>query len=71
MEAKNILETIKPDYQNLKIQEVDAESDEGQKLIQKYSILASPGILINDEFFSMGGVTKEQLRNKLDSFKGT
>lgn len=66
--AKEILTKLKPKY-GLSIEEIDTTSDLGQKLIRKHSIMASPGILINDQFFSMGGVTEEQLRMKLDTLK--
>jgi hypothetical protein len=35
----------------------------------KHGILSSPGILINDEFFSMGGATEKQLREKFEELK--
>jgi len=66
--AKQILNKLKAKY-DLKIEEVDVESNHGQKLAQEYRIMSSPGILINDKFFSMGGVTEEQLRTKFNEFK--
>ena len=67
-EAKKILNKLKPEYE-IQIEEIDAESDKGQELIQKHSIMSSPGILINDKFFSMGGVTENQLRDKFNQLK--
>lgn len=68
IEAKKTLNQLKKDY-DLTIQEIDATSSEGQKLIQKHKILSSPGILINDQFFAMGGATEGQFRKKFDTLK--
>lgn len=67
--VKEVLEGIKKDYPNLVIEEVEATSPEGIELIQKHGILSSPGILVNDEFFAMGGATEQQLRKKLETLK--
>ncbi|MFV1917007.1 MAG: glutaredoxin family protein [Patescibacteria group bacterium] len=65
--AKRIFDEIMPDFPNIKIEEIDMMKENGQKLVQKYSIMASPGIVINDELFSTGGVSKEKLVEKLQS----
>ena len=44
-------------------------SPEGMALVQKHHILSSPGILVNDEFFSMGGAKEAELKKKLDELK--
>ena len=62
--AKEVLAKVQPDYPDLTIKEVKITSDEGQKLISKYSIMSNPGIIINDELFSVGGTTEEDLRKK-------
>lgn len=36
----------------------------GQEMVQKYNIMSSPGILVNDEFFAYGGATAEQFAKK-------
>lgn len=68
-EAKNALEKLKADYPDLVIEEIEATSPEGQDLIIKHGILSSPGILINDKFFAMGGATEKQFRKKIEEFK--
>lgn len=65
--VKGVLEKMKKDYPALMIEEVDVASPEGQLLVQKHGILSSPGILINDAFFAMGGATEEQFRSKFDA----
>lgn len=69
VQVKGTLEKLKSDYPDLTIEEIEATTPEGQTLIQKYGILTSPGILINDEFFAMGGATEAQLREKFEELK--
>lgn len=64
-EVKKTIEEIKPDFPDLEIEEVDITTPEGQKMVQKYSIMSSPGIIIDGELFSTGGVNKENLIKKL------
>lgn len=67
--AKKIFNEIMPDFPNVKIEEIDMMKEIGQKLVQKYSVMASPGIVINDELFSTGGVDRKKLVEKLESLK--
>lgn len=67
--VKDVLEKLKSDYPDLALEEIEATSPEGQSLIQKHGILSSPGILVNGEFFAMGGATEEQLRQKFSELK--
>lgn len=68
-QVKAVLEKLKPEYPDLKVDDIDMLSEEGQKLVQQYGIMASPGILVNNEYFMSGGATESQLREKLDSLK--
>lgn len=68
-EIRAMLEVITKDYPDIEFEEIDAASQEGQSLIIKHGIMQSPGILINDEFFAMGAVSKNELHNKFDQFK--
>lgn len=63
-QVKAVLEKMKKDYPDLQVEDVDMESEEGQSMVQKYGIMASPGILINDEFFASGGATEDQFKKK-------
>ena len=69
VQVKETLEKLKTDYPYLIIEEVEATTPEGQALIMKHGILSSPGILVNEEFFAMGGATEKQLREKFDELK--
>ncbi len=67
-EVKKIFDEVMPDFKDkVEVDEIDIVTPEGQELVQKYSVLASPGIIINDELFSTGGVNKEKLVEKLKS----
>jgi glutaredoxin len=68
-EVKKIIEEIKPDFPDLEVEEIDMITPEGQQMVQKYGIMSSPGIIIDGELFSTGGVNKEKLIEKLKSFK--
>lgn len=68
-QTKEILKKIKPEFPELAIEEIDMTSPKGQELIAKYSIMASPGIIINDELFSMGGTTEKELQDKFTEMK--
>lgn len=65
--AKKIFDEVMPDFANVEVTEVDIASEEGQKIVQQHGIMASPGIVINGELFSTGGVNKEKLLEKLKS----
>jgi len=67
--AKMTLSDLKKDYPEITIEEIDMNSPEGQALVQKYGILSSPGILVNDEFFAFGGATEAQFRKKFEEIK--
>lgn len=67
--VKGTLEAMKPAYPDIVIEEVDMVTSEGQALVQKYRILSSPGILVNGEFFAMGGATEQQFREKFNALK--
>ena len=66
--AKEILENeIKPKFPDAKIEYIDMMSEQGQKMVQDYGIMSSPGIIVNGELFSMGGLNKDKLIEKIKS----
>ncbi len=66
--AKKILEEdIKPNFPEVEIEYIDMLSEEGQKLVQKHSIMSSPGVIVNGELFSVGGLDKDKLVEKIKS----
>jgi glutaredoxin len=68
--AKKVLEeSIKPNYPDVTIEYIDMLSDQGQKMVQEYSIMSSPGIIVNGELFSSGGLDEKKLVEKIKSLQ--
>ena len=53
-------------WPNVTMKEVSLLTPEGQAMVGKYNIFASPGIIINSELFSTGGLDKKELTMKLE-----
>lgn len=64
-QVKAILKKIQPDFPDLHVKEILMTTPEGQELIQKYSIMSSPGVIINGKLAFTGGGTEKQLREAL------
>ena len=64
-ELEALWETIKGDFPNVDFRRVDVTTEQGQELVQKHMIFASPGVVINGALFSTGGFSKEKLITKL------
>lgn len=62
---KEFWETEKANWSNVTFKELSIMDTDGQELVQKHSIFASPGILLNGELFSTGGINKDQFIAKL------
>ena len=62
---KAMWEEMKSDWPSVQFREVSLMDPEGQEMVQKYQIFASPGIVINGELFSTGGVNREEFITKL------
>jgi len=67
--AKEIFEDLTPTYPEMKIEEIDATTPKGMELVSEYEIFQSPGIIINGELFSTGGLNKDKFIEKLASLK--
>ena len=63
--AKEILQEAKSIFKNIKVKEFDLMSQKGISLVTKYSILANPGIIINDKLFAVGSLDKKKLFEKI------
>ena len=57
--------SVESEYPNVKYRNISILDSEGQKMVLKYSIFASPGIIINGELFSTGGVDKDKFIEKI------
>lgn len=60
-------ETAKAEWPNVAMKELSIITPEGQAMVQKYEIFASPGIIMNGEVFATGGFNKDKLVEKLKS----
>jgi len=69
-EVRKVLEELKPKYPQMQVEEIDATTEKGMELVVKYSIMASPGTIVNGELFATGGINKGELIKKLDSIVG-
>ena len=68
--AKEILEKeIKPNFPEVEVEYIDGLSETGQKMVQEYGIMVSPGIIVNGELFSVGGLDKNKLIAKIKSLR--
>ncbi len=71
LEAKQILKEAKAKYPDLKVEEYDVMGIRGLELAVKYGIMANPGVIINDELFSVGSLDKEKLFEKIKCIQST
>ena len=62
---KEFWEKEKEHWPNVVFKEVSLTTPEGQEMVGKYQIFASPGIILNGELFSTGGVNKDDFIKKL------
>ena len=62
---KKFWHEIEKDWPNVTFKEVSLTTPEGQEMVQKYMIFASPGIILNGELFSTGGVNQKEFIGKL------
>lgn len=68
--AKKFLEEeIKSQFPDVEIEYIDMLSEEGQKMIVEYGIMSSPGIIVNGDIFSVGGLNKDKLVEKIKSLQ--
>lgn len=61
---------MQKEFPGVQHEKIDATTPEGQKMVVDYGIFSAPGILINGELFSTGGVNRNQLSTKLRELLG-
>lgn len=57
--------SIEKDWPNVAYKNISVVTSEGQEMVQKYMIFASPGIVINSDLFATGGFDKNKFVEKL------
>lgn len=65
MEFEKFWHSIEKDWPGVEYQKIDVTTPEGQAMVSKYMIFASPGIIINGELFSTGGFSKQKFLERL------
>lgn len=58
MEFERFWRSVEHDWPDVEYRKIDVTTSEGQELAAKHMIFASPGIIVNGELFSTGGVDK-------------
>ena len=56
---------IESEWPNVSFKDLDITTPEGQELAQKYMVMSAPGIVLNEELFSTGGVNTDDFLEKL------
>jgi glutaredoxin len=67
---KAFWEKEKENWPDVTFKEVSLTTPAGQEMVQKYQIFASPGIILNGELFSTGGVDTNAFLTKLKELSG-
>ena len=57
--------SIEEKWPNVTFKQESITTPSGQELAQKHTIMASPGIILNGELFSFGGVNTDKFLEKL------
>ena len=57
--------SIEKEWPDVIYKKIDVTTSEGQALVQKYMIFASPGIILNGELWASGGFDKNKFVQKL------
>lgn len=52
-------------WPNVTMRDISIVTPEGQELVGKHQIFASPGIILNGEVFATGGFNKEKFLERL------
>ena len=70
-QAKKIINEAKVKYPKLKVKEYDVMGFKGLELAVNYGIMANPGIIINDELFSVGNLDIDKFYEKINSLSNS
>ena len=70
MEFEKFWHSIEKDWPDVEYKKTMITTPEGQDLVQKHMIFASPGIIIDSEVFSTGGFNEEKFVARLKELSG-
>ncbi len=57
--------SIEKDWPAVTFKKIEVTEPEGQKMVQKFMIFTSPGIILNGELWATGGFDKQKFIEKL------
>lgn len=69
-EFEEYWKSVEKDWPNVTHKETSIITPEGQELVSKHQIFASPGILIDGEVWATGGFDKTKFLEKLKTLSG-
>ncbi|GEM_PF-404923 len=61
---------IQKEFPAATLERIDATTPQGQQMVVDFGIFSAPGILINGQLFSTGGVNRDGLIKKLRELGG-
>ena len=67
---ENFWHSVENEWPNVTYKNVSITTPEGQELASKHMIMSSPGIVLNGELFSTGGVNNKQFLDRLKELSG-
>ena len=62
--AKQVLARVSRDHR-IEVEEIDIDSERGQRLAEQRQVLFAPGVLLDEEPFSYGRLSERRLRRAL------
>jgi len=62
---KRALGRLKSEYPDIEIEELDAMTPAGQKLVEENHITYTPGLFLNGQFIGMGELKETEIRAKI------
>lgn len=68
-QVNEVLKKLAPDFPEMKVTEIPMTTEKGMEMVQKYGIMASPGVVINGKLAFTGGASEDQLRKKLNEYR--
>jgi glutaredoxin len=69
LQVKKLLEKLSLEFPKMKVEEIMMTTKKGMELVQKYGIMTSPGVIINDKLVFTGGASESGLREKLNEYQ--
>lgn len=66
--AKKVIEKVQPDFPDMKVEYIDVTMH--PEVLQKYSVMSAPGIVVNGKLEYTGGLDEAAFRDQLKKLSG-